>query len=901
MASAPMRIPTPVGSRPPSRTRPAPPPTPLPLAHAPDLDLSHLSLSPPEFEYSSSLSPPGAGVGESPPLATPPTPALFNTLAARGKAPAAVEEEPEAAHTFRDGFSNSYGLWEARDEFDLDRLADDPTSSGSRPRAPPAPSPPPQLPQQTFAPLYSPTSAPGGDDGGLVSPAASTTSATSSSTSRSIGAAVRRRLDSSKRLWRRGGDEEGGAAPPASLALGDADPSPMSRLRTTLRPRLRTNSSSMAESSSTSSFFSSFAISPAASTSSAASSPVLRSFPPPPDDGNMEQQPPLRSSKLFTRPRQQGLRRRSTLGLAGLSLTQVEPAAPLQPRPFSVVVSSAGVRASAPEATTAVGTDELVWGTLSYRAVPEPPKVDLFSTMLPRELKVAVFKALLAGWTASGTGGRLEGENGGRKELIRLSRVSKEWRSLAYDGQLWANFDLTAFSGKLHPSTMRQILRHSRPFVRTLTCQGMETLPGSSLTGRDLLDLWSTDSYPVPRLSPTFSSLTTLDVRGAHGITTPDLIAIVQISPALKKLNLKGSALHLSLVLSAVADNVDGLEELDVSRCWSLEFLDIEAFVTRLNAQQRAALKSLRLAGLPAATTNHLLQKLAALPNLHTLDLLGCRWLAHDDMQEYIEALGGRPSPLRHLVISSCTNLTTEAIELLVGHVPEMRMFEAANLEAVFYIDPPPTLARLVRSMPKIERLDLEGTGRYGGVCDRMLYELIPGACPGSALEVSQLVELRIGSAKHVTTQALATLVANLPRLSRLEADGTEADNALVRAFLAKHGRDPDAALCLVDCHRLTPEIYPEIQYKTRARAGWDNYQAVPFTYSRAEAAALPVIKTFWAWRKVAAPKPWRDAREHAEDKRRGSGELTGRRGSTPTRLWWRDVDEIERGACLVQ
>lgn len=481
-------------------------------------------------------------------------------------------------------------------------------------------------------------------------------------------------------------------------------------------------------------------------------------------------------------------------------------------------------------------------------------------------------------------------------------QVSKEWRSLVYDGQLWANFDLTAFAGKLHPATMRQILRHSRAFVRTLTCEGMETLPGSSLTGRDLLDLWSTDSYPIPRLSPTFSSLTTLDLRGAHGITTPDIIAVVQISPGLKKLNLKGSRLHLSHLLATVADNVDGLEELDVSRCWSLEFLDVEAFVARLNAQQRAALKSLRISGLPAATTNHLLQKLAKLPNLHTLDLLGCRWLAHDDIKEYIDALDGRPSPLRHLVISSCTNLTTEAIELLVGHVPEMRTFEAANLEAVFYIDPPPTLARLVRSMPKIERLDLEGTGRYGGVCDRMLYELIPGACPGSPLVISQLVELRIGSAKHVTTQALSTLVTSLPRLARLEADGTEADNALVRAFLNKHGRDPNAALCLVDCHRLTPEIYPEIQYKTRAREGWDDYQALPFTYSRAEVASLPVIKTFWAWRKVAAPKQWRDAREHGENKRRGSGgEVSGRRGSTPTRLWWRDIDEIERGACVVQ
>lgn len=439
-----MRIPTPVGSRPPSRTR-APP-------SSDELDLSHLSLSPPELGYGSSLSPPqlygghlagASGVGESPPLATPPTPALFRSLA-RGKARLA---EPEEEHAFRDGFSNSYGLWRG-DGFELDdndagehggesSSSHSPEGTQTAPRGvltpPPAParvaSPPPQLPAQTFAPLYSPTSAPGGtgynddDSSPASSMSISTTSSRSRSGSASLGAAVRRRLDSSKRLFRRGEDE--GAAPgtatPAAVTL-EADPSPMSRLRSTLRPRARTNSGSMNDSSS--SFFTSFAISPAASTSSAASSPVLRSFPPPPDDSNMEQQQqqqPQQRHKLF-RPRGQGLRRRSTLGLAGLSLTQLEQ--PLQPRPFSVVVSSAGVRAHAPEATTPVGTDELVWGTLSYRAVPEPVKVDLFSTMLPRELKVAVFKALLNGWKASGAGARLEGENGGRRELIRLSRVS---------------------------------------------------------------------------------------------------------------------------------------------------------------------------------------------------------------------------------------------------------------------------------------------------------------------------------------------------------------------------------------------------------------------------------------------------------------------------------------------
>lgn len=82
--------------------------------------------------------------------------------------------------------------------------------------------------------------------------------------------------------------------------------------------------------------------------------------------------------------------------------------------PFNVVLTSAGLQP--------VGSDQVVWGTLSYRT-PAARQIDYFGSRLPRELKIKVFRALVNTFAAKDGPGRWDGVNGGRKELIRLSRV----------------------------------------------------------------------------------------------------------------------------------------------------------------------------------------------------------------------------------------------------------------------------------------------------------------------------------------------------------------------------------------------------------------------------------------------------------------------------------------------
>jgi len=80
-------------------------------------------------------------------------------------------------------------------------------------------------------------------------------------------------------------------------------------------------------------------------------------------------------------------------------------------------------------------------------------------------------------------------------------------------------------------------------------------------------------------------------------------------------------------------------------------------------------------------------------------------------------------------------------------------------------------LIRLLKSVPKLERLDLEGTGVFGGVTDDFLDAITPGRHERGEVVGKELVELRIGHAKDVTPEAMIRLVRGCSKLTVLEAD----------------------------------------------------------------------------------------------------------------------------------
>ena len=160
--------------------------------------------------------------------------------------------------------------------------------------------------------------------------------------------------------------------------------------------------------------------------------------------------------------------------------------------------------------------------------------------------------------------------------------------------------------------------------------------------------------------------------------------------------------------------------------------------------------------------------------NLETLDLLGCTHLFDTDFQQFAEVLDneGRVSPLSHLIISGCASLGFETFYHLAKRMPNLINLEAAGMPDA-YGDrdaDDQSLVKLLRSVTRLEKLDLEGTGLYGGVTDRVIDILTP-AKGVQGIVGRNLVELRIGFAREVTSEALIRLVRGCTKLRVLEAD----------------------------------------------------------------------------------------------------------------------------------
>ena len=144
-----------------------------------------------------------------------------------------------------------------------------------------------------------------------------------------------------------------------------------------------------------------------------------------------------------------------------------------------------------------------------------------------------------------------------------------------------------------------------------------------------------------------------------------------------------------------------------------------------------------------------------------------------------------------------------------------------------------------------------------------------------------------------------------------------------MREFLRRRASG-SASLSLIDCRAISATAYTPLASSTRPRTAWSGYPSTPFAYHSSasghqtpttdgEVSALlggeyadkPVLKTFWSWRRVGVPKPWREALVDAERNEsisarimRAEGGLSVR-GSERKKRWWGREEEEDRG-CII-
>lgn len=155
-------------------------------------------------------------------------------------------------------------------------------------------------------------------------------------------------------------------------------------------------------------------------------------------------------------------------------------------------------------------------------------QVDLFDLMLPRELRLGVFGALIdicadatpksssSRRSASNEDARWSGRSEGVRELIKCSRVCKTWLGLATDGQLWRRVGEGIMGpGGMGVDGLCRLMRGAGPFVKEMKLKGL----GGGLTSMAMLRI-TDEAVALEQSGKLVTGLTQLDLTGEEPCRT---------------------------------------------------------------------------------------------------------------------------------------------------------------------------------------------------------------------------------------------------------------------------------------------------------------------------------------------------------------------------------------------
>ncbi|KAG6911332.1 hypothetical protein DXG01_001003 [Tephrocybe rancida] len=568
-----------------------------------------------------------------------------------------------------------------------------------------------------------------------------------------------------------------------------------------------------------------------------------------------------------------------------------------------------------------------------------------FDEVLPRELRLHVFEALVTlheaehlraveqgRWSvskASSSRHRWVGRDRGVRELVRLSRVSKSWQALAFDGQLWAGLDLHAFPDIVESLILR-FTASGGQCIRTLDISGNSQLSSAALL--DMADHFCVNaSFDLD--SACYTQLTVINLQGCSSLTTRSLHHLLSRSRFLRTLCVKGLKAVTNTTCNVISTHNPQLVSLNVSRCMNMDADGIKCLSnTALNRGDHLLLKELRLSGLKNIDDGTMAALGKAAPFLEILDLSYARHLHNSAIDAFVACKIGqdvgqqtilipprdlgrsdsddfriqrRVTRLRHLSLSYCLFLTDDACSNLTSCVPDLEFLELGGIGTDIKDD---GLVRLLNTTPYIRRLDLEDASH---ITDAVIAALTPSTTaaqvpltdvapePGHALE-----QLNISHATNVTNNALLDLIRGCTRLKHLEADNTHINSTVVKEFVrACHQRGMvNAKANLVDCRGVTESTVKDLATLTRPRRGWRAYEARKLSFLDSRDGNVDelkvgqdecddkrvVLKSFYSWQMVDNVKI---AREKRRKSRRGasadSGDSQVDDGPGRSLRWW--------------
>ncbi|KAG7007561.1 hypothetical protein G7Y79_00009g026700 [Physcia stellaris] len=383
------------------------------------------------------------------------------------------------------------------------------------------------------------------------------------------------------------------------------------------------------------------------------------------------------------------------------------------------------------------------------------------------------------------------------KQIVRCSMVSKAWRKMCFDGQLWMIINTETFYRQISSASLVKLLTAGGPFIKDLNLRGCVQMEKK----------WK---YEGQKLSNLCQNLENLSLEGCR-IDESTIHFFLLRNSRLVHINVSGLLEINNSTMEIIARCCPQLQHLNVSWCRKVTTSGLHKVV-----QSCPKLTDLRAGEIKGFDDPIFLLSLFETNRLERLVVCRCDDLDDESLKLLIQGrdpeidpLTDRPMvpprALRHIDFSRCDNLTDIGIQSLAHNVPHL-----CGLQLTLLAVTDASLTTLLPTIPNLTHLDLEELEDLTNVT---LQNLATSPC------ALRLQHLNASYCESFSDTGMLPLIKACPSLHSLIMDNTRiSDLSLVEAAAQLRLRDracptlppaaqkPEITLTLVayDCANVT-------------------------------------------------------------------------------------------------
>ncbi|KAI0104209.1 hypothetical protein GGR51DRAFT_235278 [Nemania sp. FL0031] len=387
-----------------------------------------------------------------------------------------------------------------------------------------------------------------------------------------------------------------------------------------------------------------------------------------------------------------------------------------------------------------------------------------FWTTLPQEVRVQIFTYLRP------------------KELVRASRVNKEFHKFCFDGQLWTSFDASEFYTQIPARSMANIIASAGPFIKDLNLRGCLQLE---------------QHERAETLVSACKNLINASLEGCRNFQHSILHDLLRSNNKLVNLNLTSMTTVTNSTCKIISRFCPRLETLNVSWCKHMDAKGIKMVLLGCHN-----LKELRACEIRGFESIEVAKAIFETNRLERLMLSGCTDLTDDALKTMVHGLNPDidiltdrpivpPRNLRHLDLSRCSQLTDRGVKALGYITPELQGLQLNRCTELTDA----AVAPIIASTPNLTLLELDDLPEITN--DLLSNNLANAPC------ASKLQHLSVSYCENIGNSGLISVFKSCVSLRSVDMDNTRiGDLVLAEAAAMVRSRSARTSAC-TQCPRV--------------------------------------------------------------------------------------------------